>query len=846
MSAILLALCVFPAGRTPAPLAAIAREGRDGCACFTPDTAAARVERILRRFGGHGPNGYAITGRWSRTVAGTTGSAGDPVTLTYSFIPDGSIQTRDGVVENTLHATLDARFGSRGAWRAVFKRMFDDWSAKAGLRFIEEPNDDRALWPDTAGAAGVRGDIRILCSVQDGPSGLLAYAYFPNSGEIVLDSEENWADAAGNYRLMRNTLTHELGHAIGLGHVYPLDESKLMEPYINTGFDGPQDDDVRGAERNYGDAYESDDDSGVARDLGTFVPGYWRADASLHSAGDEDWITFLASAGQDVSVQVTPLGSAYPIGESASSTSNVDTRTTLPLRAELLAGDATTVLRTATAAVPGEAIATAIYRPSSGPVRLYVRVSSPATTGSVQRYALSLTSDPSATWSVDVGATLGVRIVCSPLDADGKSQRTAPATFRFESGAAVRLTAPEQSNATPFDRWVVNGAAQPVGQNTVELAVGANVTAFASYGAGLVVQTSEDAVIRAGEIVTLSANATGGTAPYSYAWSPGDGLSATSGATVSAQPSLSTSYTVTVEDAGGRIGFGEVRVAIADALQVSAGPDRRVLAGEVVSLTAERVGGVPPYSFTWGPAHIVGDEHWHSTSLRASVSETVWVEVLDGAGDVARDELAITIVEPLVVDIGDRIQGAAGETLALAPTITGGSPPYAYEWSDSLGSDLGTAESIAFSIRGESRVVLIVRDDEGQVASDSVAIGIGPPFVLTASASQGSVTPGTEITLSASVSGGTGPFTFAWSPEAQVSDPRAAVTGATVDGPTEFVVTAHDALGRGVSASVFVGTEGLVAGESILSPAGAPGLCGFGALLVVPLAAGLCVLGRRG
>ena len=49
---------------------------------------------------------------------------------------------------------------------------------------------------------------------------------------------------------------HEIGHAFGLEHVISSSEALLMEPFIDTSFDGPQLDDIRGIQGMYGDALE--------------------------------------------------------------------------------------------------------------------------------------------------------------------------------------------------------------------------------------------------------------------------------------------------------------------------------------------------------------------------------------------------------------------------------------------------------------------------------------------------------------------------------------------------------------------------------------------------------------
>ena len=48
-------------------------------------------------------------------------------------------------------------------------------------------------------------------------------------------------------------MAHEAGHGLGLGHVTPVNGTKLMEPNISLAYDGPQADDILAVNRGYGD-----------------------------------------------------------------------------------------------------------------------------------------------------------------------------------------------------------------------------------------------------------------------------------------------------------------------------------------------------------------------------------------------------------------------------------------------------------------------------------------------------------------------------------------------------------------------------------------------------------------
>ena len=82
------------------------------------------------------------------------------------------------------------------AWFSNVASVFDRWSEVSGLNFVYEPHDDGAALSNFAsaapGTAGVRGDIRIGGHAIDGTSGTLAYNFFPDNGEMILDTSDSF------------------------------------------------------------------------------------------------------------------------------------------------------------------------------------------------------------------------------------------------------------------------------------------------------------------------------------------------------------------------------------------------------------------------------------------------------------------------------------------------------------------------------------------------------------------------------------------------------------------------------------------------------------------------------
>lgn len=843
---------------TPAPSHALARcsatdrKVKPFCACFAPGTDPETIKAFEAQFFPVGAEAFSALDRWTLTatngyVGGTIGN----ITITYSFPPDGVLSVPDNVlgpgittINNELHATLDASFGSTTAWKTLFRQMFDDWQDLTGIVFVEEPADDGAAWISSAGVLGTRGDIRIVAIQQDGVNGVLAYNFYPDTGDMALDKDENWHSALNDYRFMRNILMHELGHGLGLGHVAPTNGTKLMEPYLSTSFDGPQDDDIRGAQYLYGDADEGNASSGAATNCGAFSNGLTRANRCLHAGDDVDWYRFTASGGATVSVTIAPIGASYSVGPDGGYVGPIDTRAILPLEVALYDDDGTTLLREGLAASAGESAATAPVILPGDATAFFVRVATGSSDDDTQRYTLTLDASPGAPLPITVTSepNSAVYISASPDDTDSKAAVSTPGYLLYDLGATVTLTAPQSAGDDVFERWQVNGVDQAAGQRTLTLDIDGPIAANAVYGEGFLVDVGNDRTLVPGELRTLHAITTGGREPYSYSWSPTTGLSSATVASPVASPSATTTYTVTVTDADGLEATDSITLTKVAALVASAGADRTVVAGKPTTLTGSASGGSGGYAYYWSPSENLSNSMGQSVTATLNADTTVTLTVTDSDGHSASDSVALATVPLLTVSLGSNRMVIRGDKTVLSATIAGGVPEYSLSWVPSTGSIVG-ATSYAINPTETLTWTVLVTDQSGQQATDGVRISVVDPLSATAATSASEITIGEACTLSASTSGGASPLQVAWSPSESLSAPNSMTTTATPSETTTYTLTVRDVLGQTAVAQVTVKVDDLVAGANDNNSGGnvpdpvvlpAP-MCGFGVVQMLAI-----------
>ena len=197
---------------------------------------------------------------------------GDPMRLTWGFAALGTSINDAAPANNNLQTRLDTIYGSQAVWQPIFQSTFNRWSSISGLSFDFEAADDGTPYfisPNQIllGQVGVRADIRIGGKPIDGNGGTLAYNYFPPSGDMVIDTNDTTLNnTANDSQALRYILAHELGHALGMPHVVSSDSAFLLEPFIQSGFDGPAYHDILLAQRGYGDALEKSN-AGLGNDI---------------------------------------------------------------------------------------------------------------------------------------------------------------------------------------------------------------------------------------------------------------------------------------------------------------------------------------------------------------------------------------------------------------------------------------------------------------------------------------------------------------------------------------------------------------------------------------------------
>jgi len=413
---------------------------------------------------------------------------------------------------------------------------------------------------------------------------------------------------------------------------------------------------------------------------------------------------------------------------------------------------------------------------------------------------VSQTVSPATTTTYTVTVTSNSCTASEPITVNVVNNLVVAATPTSPSiclGASVPLTA---SGATNYTWSPATGLSATTGANvtanptvtTVYTVVGNSGTCSGSTSVTVNVNniavsvTPSNPIICSGNSVTLTA--TGGT---NYTWSPATGLSSTTGASVSANPTSTQTYNVDITDANGCSATTTATVDVVTVSATATSTDENCGQANGSATVTPTSNCTQTLTYLWNTTPFQ-----QSTAIATNLTGgTYTVTVSCGACSATASAVVTNLAGPSVV-----IQSITNTTCsynnggATALASGGTTTTYTYSWSN------GQSGAVLSNVYAGTYTISVT-DGVGCTAVNTVNITDtpGPTATITGIDFASCGTSDGSATLT--VNGGATPYTFQWNPGGQVSQNLTAVPKGN------YTVTVTDNNGCTSSTQVYVGED---------------------------------------
>ncbi|WP_343633920.1 T9SS type A sorting domain-containing protein [Fluviicola sp.] len=237
----------------------------------------------------------------------------------------------------------------------------------------------------------------------------------------------------------------------------------------------------------------------------------------------------------------------------------------------------------------------------------------------------------------------------------------------------------------------------------------------------------------------------GGMNPYTYSWSNGQtGNNATN-------LNGGNAYTVIATDANGCIGQGYAYINTNTPINVSYSSTASQCTAPTGSATLAPTGGTAPYTYSWSSYPAVT-----GATLSNVPAGTYPFQVTDNVGCIRTGSVVVSPISTINANVQASTVICPATTGAVTAAVSGTNGPFTYQWSNGA-----TTSSISGVPLGTYSCV--ITDAVSCSVTKSVLLDATSPVNVGVSTVGASCIYSTDGTATAVVSGGTAPYTYAYS-----------------------------------------------------------------------------------
>ncbi len=353
-------------------------------------------------------------------------------------------------------------------------------------------------------------------------------------------------------------------------------------------------------------------------------------------------------------------------------------------------------------------------------------------------------------------------------------------------------------NGTGVNGNTFNPASVPVGGPylvTYSFSSAAGCSATATHPVSINSGAAITVTPASGSICFNSSTSLAANGGVSYTWAPSTGLSATTGAIVTANPTVSTTYTVKGTNANGCTGIATAIVNVGGTLTLTITPNNpAICAGSSTTLSAS---GATTY--TWSPA--TGLNKTSGTSVTANPANTITYTITGtDAGGCTGTGTAVVVVSPLpnvnATSTGQFVCYNSSSTLSATGAAN-------YSWSPSTGLNVTTGNKV-IATPLTNITYTVTGSNAACSSSDTISVHVNVPVTLTVSQPNASICTGNSVSLNVS-----GASSYKWNPANGLSSSTGAAVTASPAISTTYTITGIDNNGCSGTATASVTVHAL-------------------------------------